>query len=114
MGLSYEDILEAPGSAPVDQRTIEWLRDHGMSAFVDRGESWWLWRHLPSTTATITVSGAAKQAPNDRGSSFCHGDGDLSVGHWGRRVKNHSAFSARSAVDRRDGIKGQCESGTQR
>ena len=60
---SYTQILAAQGSAPIDTRTIEWLRDHGMSAFVDRGESWWLWRHLPSTTAVITQLPAAPVHP---------------------------------------------------
>ncbi|TPW10157.1 MAG: hypothetical protein FD127_3878 [Acidimicrobiaceae bacterium] len=53
IGRSYLAILTEPGSAPFDQRSVEWLRDHGMSEFVDRGESWWLWQHLPSPTATI-------------------------------------------------------------
>jgi len=61
--LSYAQILAARGNAPVDQRTIEWLRDHGLGAFVDRGESWWLWRHLPSTTATISELPAAPVSP---------------------------------------------------
>jgi membrane-associated phospholipid phosphatase len=61
--LSYAQILAARGNAPVDQRTIEWLRDHGMGTFVDRGESWWLWRHLPSTTAVITDLPAAPVRP---------------------------------------------------
>ena len=50
---SYFILLTAPGNAAVDQRTIEWLREGGLSPLVDRGESWWLWRHLPSPTATI-------------------------------------------------------------
>jgi hypothetical protein len=53
-GWSYARILTLPGNANFDQRSIEWLRDNGMSQLVDRGESWWLWRHLPSATATIT------------------------------------------------------------
>ena len=51
---SYASYLTAPGNVRVDQRTIEWLRDSGLSPLVDRAESWWLWHHLPSTTATIT------------------------------------------------------------
>lgn len=54
VGRSYVAILTAPGNAPFDQRSVEWLRDIGMSQLVDRGESWWLWRHLPSPTATIS------------------------------------------------------------
>jgi hypothetical protein len=53
-GRSYAQILTAPGNATVDQRTVEWLRDSGLGTLVDRAESWWLWRHLPSPTATIT------------------------------------------------------------
>jgi membrane-associated phospholipid phosphatase len=54
VGRSYAGYLTAPGDVGVDQRTIEWLRDVGLGPLVDRAESWWLWRHLPSTTATIT------------------------------------------------------------
>ncbi len=54
VGLSYAAILRAPGDAALDQRTVEWFRDNGFTPLVDRSESWWLWRNLPSTTATIT------------------------------------------------------------
>ncbi len=54
LGRSYVAILLLPGSARIDQRTVEWLRDGGLGPLVDRGESWWLWKHLPSTTATIS------------------------------------------------------------
>ncbi|MEO6125376.1 MAG: phosphodiester glycosidase family protein [Ilumatobacteraceae bacterium] len=53
VGWSYVTILRASGDATVDQRTVEWLRDNGLTPLVDRGESWWLWRNLPSPTATI-------------------------------------------------------------
>ncbi|MCU1397316.1 MAG: hypothetical protein JWN62_425 [Acidimicrobiales bacterium] len=52
---SYAQILEAPGNAAFDQRTVEWLRSNGLGPLVDRGESWWLWRHLPSPTDTIAA-----------------------------------------------------------
>ncbi len=55
VGRSYGGYLTAPGDVGVDQRTIEWLRDVGLGPFVDRAESWWLWHHLPSTTATISA-----------------------------------------------------------
>lgn len=55
VGWSYVTILRAPGDAGVDQRTVEWLRDNGLAPLVDRGESWWLWRNLPSPTATIAA-----------------------------------------------------------
>ncbi|MCU1359328.1 MAG: hypothetical protein JWN99_617, partial [Ilumatobacteraceae bacterium] len=31
---SYADIMTAPGSAPFDQRSVEWLRDHGMTQLI--------------------------------------------------------------------------------
>lgn len=54
VGSSFASAMQASGNAGVDQRMVEWLRSNGLSPFVDRGESWWLWRHLPSPTATIT------------------------------------------------------------
>ena len=51
---SFVRIMNAPGNAPVDQRTVEWLRSNSLGPLVDRGESWWLWRHLPSPTETIS------------------------------------------------------------
>ena len=53
-GASFARIMNAPGNAPVDQRTVEWLRSNSLGPLVDRGESWWLWRHLPSPTETIS------------------------------------------------------------
>ncbi len=52
---TYAAYLTAPGDVSIDQRTIEWLRDIGLGPAVDRAESWWLWRHLPSSTATIAA-----------------------------------------------------------
>jgi hypothetical protein len=62
---SYGRALAAPGRAAWDMRTVEWLRDHHVNGVVDRGESWWLWHHLPSTDAQLTalpVGGAAAAA----------------------------------------------------
>jgi hypothetical protein len=53
VGSSFAAGMRASGNAAVDQRLVEWLRGNGLSPLVDRGESWWLWRHLPSPTATI-------------------------------------------------------------
>ena len=53
-GASYTKALTVPGSATVDVRTIEWLRDHYFAGSVDRAETWFLWRNLPSTTARLT------------------------------------------------------------
>jgi membrane-associated phospholipid phosphatase len=53
-GASYTKALTAPGGATVGVRTIEWLRDHHFSGSVDRAETWYLWRNMPSTTATLT------------------------------------------------------------
>ncbi len=52
--VSYTHALTSPGHASVDARTVDWLRNNGMSAGVDRAESWWLWKHTPSPTATIS------------------------------------------------------------
>ena len=50
---SYAAALKAPGYADFSVRNVDWLRGHGFSGEVDRAEAWWLWRHLPSTTASI-------------------------------------------------------------
>ncbi len=55
VGVSYSHALHAPGYATADSRTVDWLRSHGMSSVVDRAESWWLWKHLPSTALTRTA-----------------------------------------------------------
>ncbi len=45
--------VRAPGYATLDVRTVDWLKSHGFSSPVDRAEAWWLWKHPPSTTATL-------------------------------------------------------------
>ena len=56
VGISYGTYLSAPGSAAVTDRTVEFLRDQGLAMFVDRAESWWLWRRPPRSAATSTTS----------------------------------------------------------
>ncbi len=51
--VSYATALRAPGHADFSVRNVDWLRGHGFSGEVDRAEAWWLWRHLPSTTASL-------------------------------------------------------------
>ena len=51
--VSYASALEAPGHADFSVRNVDWLRGHGFSGEVVRAEAWWLWRHLPSTTASL-------------------------------------------------------------
>lgn len=51
---SFAAILTAPGHAAFDERAVEWLRANGLGPLVDRSESWWLWRHLPSPTAKLS------------------------------------------------------------
>lgn len=51
---SFVSAIRAPGNPGADVATIDWLRNHGLGPIVDRSESWWLWRHLPSPGATIS------------------------------------------------------------
>ncbi len=53
IGSSYAGYLRAPGNVNGSERTIEFLRDHGLGPVVDRAESWWLWSHLPPSHGTI-------------------------------------------------------------
>jgi len=46
---SYARALTAPGSAPITNRTVEWLRDHGGASLVNAAEQWDYTRHQPST-----------------------------------------------------------------
>jgi hypothetical protein len=63
-GIRYSSYLTAPGNLSVSERSIEFLRDHGLGAFVDRAESWWLWWHLPPTGGRLA---ALPDAPLDVG-----------------------------------------------
>ncbi len=62
VGTSYASFLAAPGSAPISDRTVEYLRDHGLSGVVDRAESWWLWTHPPSTSGRLAALPSAPLA----------------------------------------------------
>lgn len=62
IGKSYATALRAPGAATVDVRSVEWLRDHGLSGAVDRAETWWLWRNIPSTSMQLRELPAAPLA----------------------------------------------------
>jgi hypothetical protein len=46
-GWSYYRALSAPGTDPLGARSVEWLRDHGMSGAVDWVEHWWYTNHPP-------------------------------------------------------------------
>jgi hypothetical protein len=59
VALTYGTYLAAPGNAAVADRTVEYLRDHGLSTVVDRAESWWLWSHPPATTGAVSRLPAA-------------------------------------------------------
>ena len=47
VGWSYSRALLAPGTDPWNARTVEWLRDHGMSGVVDSIEHWWFTTNAP-------------------------------------------------------------------
>jgi len=50
-GVSYAQALAYPGSASVQMRSVEWLRDHGASPLVDRVENWYYTMHSPTGSA---------------------------------------------------------------
>ncbi len=54
-GIGYGRSLTAPGSATVAERSVEYLRNSGLGSFVDRGEAWWLWSHLPPSSGHLTA-----------------------------------------------------------
>jgi hypothetical protein len=47
VGWSYYQALSAPGTDPWPARSVEWLRDHGMSGVVDSVEHWWFTANPP-------------------------------------------------------------------
>ena len=49
--VSYLRALTYPGDATLGVRTVEWIRDSGGSAVVDRVENWWYTRRAPSDAA---------------------------------------------------------------
>lgn len=47
VGWSYLGALSAPGTDPWAARSVEWLRDNGMSGVVDTVEHWWFTENAP-------------------------------------------------------------------
>ena len=76
-----------PGNATVAERSVEYLRDRGLGSFVDRGEAWWLWSHLPPSSGQLT---ALPDAPLAR---------DRRVGCARRPAAGHHTGARRARVD---------------
>ncbi|NMO53728.1 hypothetical protein HH310_21395 [Actinoplanes sp. TBRC 11911] len=45
--ISYARALTAPGSAPVGQRTVDWVRGHHGNGLINAIENWYYTRHQP-------------------------------------------------------------------
>jgi hypothetical protein len=45
--LSYYRAVSSPGTDPVSARSVEWLKDNGMSGVVKSVENWWYTHHPP-------------------------------------------------------------------
>lgn len=45
---SYAQALTAPGNAPWDVRSVEWVRDHGGNSLVNAIENWYYTRRTPT------------------------------------------------------------------
>jgi phosphodiester glycosidase len=45
--LSFTKAVTAPGTDPFSARSVEWLRDNGMTHVVDAVEHWWYTNHPP-------------------------------------------------------------------
>lgn len=48
LGCSYGSYLIAPGDAPLQVRSVDWLRDHGFESVINDVEQWWYTRHKPT------------------------------------------------------------------
>jgi hypothetical protein len=46
--VSYAGALTAPGSAPLGQRTVDWVRANHGNGIVNTIENWWYTRHQPA------------------------------------------------------------------
>lgn len=51
-GWSYAEALTAPGSAPIANRSVEWVRDHGGASLVNAVEQWHYSRRPAATALT--------------------------------------------------------------
>jgi hypothetical protein len=51
---SYYRAVTAPGTDPVSARSVEWLKDHGMTGVVNSVEHWWYTHHAPPVGGTPT------------------------------------------------------------
>jgi hypothetical protein len=60
-GWSYAHALTAPGSAPIANRSVEWIRDHGGASLVDAAEQW-NYSRRPVSTKTLAQSGVVLPA----------------------------------------------------
>jgi Phosphodiester glycosidase len=45
---SYYSAISAPGTDPVSIRSVEWLKDNGMTGVVNTIEHWWYTHHAPA------------------------------------------------------------------
>lgn len=71
-GLSYGQYMTAPGDAPVDVRSVEWLRDHGFESAVANVEQWWYSRQTPTGTTVaaadvVKIPASSTPAPSAAG-----------------------------------------------
>ncbi|MBS1836521.1 MAG: phosphodiester glycosidase family protein [Actinobacteria bacterium] len=48
VGWSYAGYLTAPGDAPLQVRSVDWLRDHGFESAINDVEQWWYTRKRPT------------------------------------------------------------------
>jgi hypothetical protein len=46
--ISYYQAVSAPGTDPVSIRSVEWLKDNGMTGVVNSIEHWWYTHHAPA------------------------------------------------------------------
>jgi hypothetical protein len=62
LGVSYGRALTYPGEAPLDVRTVDWIRDNGGAPLVNAVENWWYTRQAPPTSAPDPTLGQQPRA----------------------------------------------------
>jgi len=63
LAVSYGRALTYPGEAPLDVRTVDWIRENGGAPLVNAVENWWYTRQAPPTSAPDPTLGSAGPVP---------------------------------------------------
>lgn len=66
-GASYASALTAPGNLSLTEKSVEWLRGHGLGGLVNQVENWWFQQNAPKAGGVPGRSIAAPAGVLDTG-----------------------------------------------